>query len=139
MLDTFEPSYIRAGLEKNDNLGSLIFGAERWQSHGGDIWAKNPLLEYFRRRNARGIQNFFQATKGGDNNTYLTSSSFSPLFLEGKALRTSWMWTRYFKTNNKEMWEIHPAPYWSVPAQIAQTKSYVFFHGLFAFTQLLTT
>lgn len=127
LLDTFEPTYIRAGLEKTPNLGSVIFGVERWtSSHSGEVWEKNPLAEYFKRRTTRSIKNFFHSKTTANDNTFLTSSPFSPLFLQGKELKTAWLWTRYFETSNKEMWGIHPAfPYWSLPMHIAQTPSCV--------------
>ena len=50
MFDVFEPSFLRRSLSKSKNLGSMIFGKEKWRELGGTVWEDNPLDRYFSRR-----------------------------------------------------------------------------------------
>jgi hypothetical protein len=44
----YEPSYSRAALEKDNNLGHIIFGGEvKWESLGGSVWENCPLEKYY--------------------------------------------------------------------------------------------
>ncbi|KAF4569538.1 hypothetical protein EYR36_009332 [Pleurotus pulmonarius] len=97
--DLVEPTLLQAGLEKDTNLGGLIFGPDTWASLGGKVWEDDPLRAYFERR---GIE----TTKP----RYLHSSmaSFTPLYLPAKSLQGSWVEPSLYYTSDKPLWSIVP-------------------------------
>lgn len=51
LYDVFEPTLVKCGLERDDNLGHLVFGTERWRSMGRQVSKiRDPLTEYFWKR-----------------------------------------------------------------------------------------
>ncbi|KAJ8521068.1 hypothetical protein ONZ45_g2221 [Pleurotus djamor] len=79
--DVFEPTYLRAGLEKDKNFGPIIFGIDVWTFFGGKVWLNDPLTAYFRRRGLLHSPTFIHPSLP------LISS---PLFLSPKEMSDSW-------------------------------------------------
>jgi hypothetical protein len=51
LYDVFEPTFVQCALEREDNLGHLVFGTETWKSMGGHVSnGQDPLTSHFRKR-----------------------------------------------------------------------------------------
>ncbi|KAF8987634.1 hypothetical protein BDZ89DRAFT_1152618 [Hymenopellis radicata] len=104
--DVFEPTLIRAGLEKTANLGHLVFGgADVWCSMGGVAWTSdNPLDAYFRQRN---IPLSAEAS-------FLDTTLYATPFLT--AVKRSWVPSILYRIDDSDVWSIHfPFPDASLP------------------------
>ncbi|KIJ99464.1 hypothetical protein K443DRAFT_8420 [Laccaria amethystina LaAM-08-1] len=97
--DLVEPSFLKAGLEKDHNLGELIFGHDIWVAYSGKLWISNILTAYFKRRGIDVSQPKY---------LHPTVTSYNPLFFSGEQLRKSWLETTLHYTNDKSLWSVIP-------------------------------
>ncbi|KAF9487356.1 hypothetical protein BDN71DRAFT_1594545 [Pleurotus eryngii] len=113
--DIFEPTFLQAALQKEKNLGNMIFGEDAWHKLGGTIWRSNPLQIHFKGILSMKITNHFSPLKDGYASaqasllpTFLHPSvaSFSPLFLTSKAMGKCRAVTAMYNTSDKAYWTI---------------------------------
>lgn len=58
LYDVFEPTYLKASLMKEENLGHLIWGCDGWLAMGGKRWLNCPLDSYFSQRGKQAGSSF---------------------------------------------------------------------------------
>ncbi|KAH7919662.1 hypothetical protein BV22DRAFT_1050902 [Leucogyrophana mollusca] len=97
LFDVFEPTYIRLGLEKEVNLGHLIFGEEKWRQLGGTVSQQDDAL----------TQLFRQTGLYPSSQSFINVSLYDPLFLEPRDMRkravTPYL---YSGDHQKQLWTI---------------------------------
>ncbi|KAF9499195.1 hypothetical protein BDN71DRAFT_1428234 [Pleurotus eryngii] len=63
--DVFEPTFLQAALQKEQNLRNMVFGKDAWCQSGGTIWHPNSLQIHFKGVLSMKITNHFSSSKNG--------------------------------------------------------------------------